>query len=142
MGTLEGGIPLVLLNNAMRATVGWLYAWKNVILIVMILVSILIYRPFCKYICPLGAIYSLFNPVSVLRYRVDMEKCVHCGACANVCKMGCDPVKNANSLECIRCGTCKNICPAQAIEYTVFSKPLHKKSGKKNCKIPETPGAK
>ena len=90
---------------------------------------------------PLGAIYSLFNPVSVLRYRVDMEKCVHCGACANVCKMGCDPVKNANSLECIRCGTCKNICPAHAIEYTVFSKPLHKKSGKKNCKIPETPGA-
>lgn len=127
VGTLEGGIPLVLLNDAMRATVGWLYAWKNVILIVTILVSILIYRPFCKYICPLGAIYSLFNPVSILRYRVDSEKCVNCGACAKACKMGCVPVKNANSLECIRCGKCKNICPTHAIEYCAVSKSMKKK---------------
>lgn len=127
VGTLEGGIPLVLLNDAMRATVGWLYAWKNVILIVTILVSILIYRPFCKYICPLGAIYSLFNPVSILRYRVDSEKCVNCGACAKACKMGCDPVKNANGLECIRCGKCKNICPTHAIEYCTVSKSMKKK---------------
>ena len=102
--------------------VGWLYAWKNVILIVTILISVIIYRPFCKYICPLGAIYSLFNPVSVFRYRVDFEKCIHCGACAKMCPMGCDPAKNANSLECIRCGKCKNICPTQAIRCTVFSK--------------------
>lgn len=122
VGTLEGGIPLVLMNKAMRATVGWLYAWKNVILIVTILISVIIYRPFCKYICPLGAIYSLFNPVSVFRYRVDFEKCIHCGACAKMCPMGCDPAKNANSLECIRCGKCKNICPTQAIRCTVFSK--------------------
>lgn len=127
VGTLEGGIPLVLLNDAMRATVGWLYTWKNVILIVTILVSILIYRPFCKYICPLGAIYSLFNPVSILRYHVDSEKCVNCGACAKACKMGCDPVKNANSLECIRCGKCKNVCPTHAIEYCAFSKSMNKK---------------
>lgn len=110
----------------MRATVGWLYAWKNVILIVTILVSILIYRPFCKYICPLGAIYSLFNPVSVLRYRIDSEKCVNCGACAKVCKMCCNPAKDANSLECIRCGKCKNVCPTNAIEYYIFSKSLNK----------------
>lgn len=135
VGTLEGGIPLVLLNDAMRATVGWLYTWKNVILIVTILVSILIYRPFCKYICPLGAIYSLFNPVSILRYRVDSEKCVNCGACAKACKMGCDPVKNANSLECIRCGKCKNICPTHAVEYCAVSKSLRKKIKHKEHKI-------
>lgn len=114
-------IPLVLLNKAMRATVGWLYAWKNVILVVTIVVSIMIYRPFCKYICPLGAIYSLFNPVSILRYRVDSEKCVSCGACAKVCKMGCDPVKNANSLECIRCGKCRAVCPTAAISDSLNS---------------------
>ena len=51
-GTLEGGIPLVLLNSAMRTAVGWLYAWKNVLLVVIVLLSVVIYRPFCKYICP------------------------------------------------------------------------------------------
>lgn len=115
VGTLEGGIPLVLANRAMRGALGWLYAWKTVILAVTIFLSILIYRPFCKYICPLGGIYSVFNPISVFRYRIDSEKCISCGACAKSCDMNCDPVKNPNGLECIRCGKCKKACPVGAI---------------------------
>ena len=114
-GTLEGGIPLVLLNSAMRTAVGWLYAWKNVLLVVIVLLSVVIYRPFCKYICPLGAVYSVFNPIAVFRYRVDKEACVHCGACAKACKMQVDPSETPNHPECIRCGSCKKICPTGAI---------------------------
>ena len=114
-GTLEGGIPLVLFNSAMRGAIGWLYAWKNILLIILILLSVLIYRPFCKYLCPLGAVYSVFNPLSVFRYRVDEEKCTGCGACARVCKMNCEPTKNANDPECIRCGLCKKVCPTNAV---------------------------
>ena len=102
-GTLEGGIPLVLLNKSMRSAVGWLYIWKNTILVITIILSIMIYRPFCKYICPLGAFYSVFNKVSVFRYRVDKEKCVHCGKCRNICQMEVDPTENPNSTECTRC---------------------------------------
>lgn len=115
-GTLEGGLPLVLLNKSMRGALGWLYAWKNFLLIVTILLSMAIYRPFCKYICPLGAIYSVFNPISIFRYRLDKEKCVHCGACAKACQMQVDPVENANHPECIRCGACKKSCPVKAIQ--------------------------
>ena len=114
-GTLEGGIPLVLLNSAMRTAVGWLYAWKNVFLVVIVLLSVVIYRPFCKYICPLGAVYSVFNPIAVFRYRVDKEACVHCGACAKACKMQVDPSETPNHPECIRCGSCKKVCPTGAI---------------------------
>lgn len=114
-GTLEGGIPLVLLNKSMRRAIGWLYVWKNVLLAVTVLLSILIYRPFCKYICPLGAIYSVFNPISVFKYRVDKNKCTQCGACAKVCKMQVNPSKTPNHPECIRCGQCKKICPTGAI---------------------------
>ena len=114
-GTLEGGIPLVLLNSAMRTAVGWLYAWKNVLLVVIVLLSVIIYRPFCKYICPLGAVYSVFNPIAVFRYRVDKEACVHCGACAKACKMQVDPSETPNHPECIRCGSCKKVCPMGAI---------------------------
>lgn len=114
-GTLEGGLPLVLLNKSMRSAIGWLYAWKNVLLAVTVFLSILIYRPFCKYICPLGAVYSVFNPISVFKYRVDGSKCTHCGACAKVCKMQLDPSKTPNHSECIRCGQCKKVCPTHAI---------------------------
>lgn len=114
-GTLEGGVLLVLLNRSMHDALGWLYAWKNLLLAVVVVLSVLIYRPFCKYLCPLGAVYSVFNPISVFRYRVDEEKCTGCGICADVCKMQVDPAKNANHPECIRCGVCKKACPQKAI---------------------------
>lgn len=114
-GTLEGGILLVLFNESMRSALGWLYVWKNVLLAVTVILSVLIYRPFCKYIFPLGAVYSLFNPVAVFRYRVDLEKCVDCGACRNVCDMQIDPVRQVNHPECIHCGQCKKVCGVHAI---------------------------
>lgn len=99
----------------MHSALGWLYVWKNVLLLITILLSVIIYRPFCKYICPLGAVYSVFNPIAVFRYRVDEEKCTGCGACAKVCKMQIDPVQEANHPECIHCGQCKKVCGAHAI---------------------------
>lgn len=115
VGMLEGGLPLVLKNESMRGAVGFLYAWKGTILALTILLSIIIYRPFCKYICPLGAVYSLFNPISLFKYRLDEDACVHCGACARACKMNVNPVENENSAECIRCGQCEKACPTGAI---------------------------
>lgn len=120
VGTLEGGIPLVLLNKSLHNAVGWLYTWKNIILAVTIILSVLIYRPFCRYICPLGAIYSVFNPISVFKYRVDKEKCTNCGACLRACKMQVNPVGNINNPECIRCGHCKSVCPEGAISSCVL----------------------
>lgn len=115
-GTFEAGIPLVFKNPALRSTIGFLYAWKMGILIASIIIAIIIYRPFCKYICPLGAIYSLFNPISLYRYEVNKDKCISCGKCKRVCKMNVDPTVNANDKECIRCGLCKSSCPTAAIE--------------------------
>ena len=122
-GTLEGGLPLVLLNKSMRSALGWLYIWKNVILVITIILSIMIYRPFCKYICPLGALYSIFNPVSLYKYRVDKDKCIKCGKCAKACQMIVDPVENSNSPECIRCGRCKKVCPTDAIQCGIRKTP-------------------
>lgn len=126
VGMLEGGIPLVLLNKTMRGAIGFLYYWKGLILALTILLSIIIYRPFCKYICPLGALYSIFNPISVFRYRLDHHKCINCGRCKKVCQMNIDPVQNCNHLECIRCGRCKNACPVNAIQFGINKPELEK----------------
>ena len=115
VGTLEGGIPLVLLDKAMRGATGFLFKWKLVILIITLLSSIIIYRPFCRYICPLGAIYGIFNKISFYRYTIDAEKCTRCGECQKICKLDIPVWKEPNSMDCIRCGDCKAGCKNNAI---------------------------
>ena len=56
VGTLEGGIPLVLLKESLRNTIGFLFYWKFAILIITVLLSMVVYRPFCKYLCPSGTL--------------------------------------------------------------------------------------
>ena len=115
VGTLEGGLPLVLLNNAMRGAAGFLFRWKLVILIITLLSSIIIYRPFCRYVCPLGAVYGLFNKTSLYRIKIDSEKCIGCGLCQKKCQLDIPVWQNPDSMDCIRCGECKTACPHNAI---------------------------
>lgn len=116
VGTLEGGIPLVLMNESLRSAIGFLFKWKVAILIAVLLFSIIIYRPFCRYICPLGAIYGIFNKISFVRYRVDKAKCTKCGLCQKKCELNIKVYENPNSMDCIRCGKCMESCPVKAIK--------------------------
>ena len=114
-GTLMAGIPLVAANEPLQAAVGTLFSWKILLLIVTVLLAIIVYRPFCKYICPLGAVYSMFNPFALYRYQVNEDKCTKCGKCQNICKMDIRVWEKPNSPECIRCGDCVAECPEHAI---------------------------
>lgn len=117
-GTLLAGIPLVILNPGLRAAIGFKFLWKIIVLLFIMALSIVYYRPFCKYLCPLGAVYGVFNPISFYRYQVDREACVECGACQKACGMDIKVWENPNSVECIRCGKCRTACPTHAITST------------------------
>ena len=116
-GILEGAIPLALVNTGIRSALGALFTWKAAVLAAVILLSVLFWRPFCKWLCPLGAFYALFNRVSLFQMQVNSHRCVSCGKCANVCPMDVDITQNANHAECIRCGRCIKACPTEAICY-------------------------
>ena len=112
MGTLQAGIPLVLANESLRAITGTLFQWRLIWLGIIILISIFIFRPFCRFLCPLGGIYSLFNRVALFGIKVNPHRCMECRACVDYCKL--DAYK-INDRECIRCGDCRTQCRHDAI---------------------------
>ena len=116
-GVLEGAIPLALVNSGIRAALGKLFTWKLCILLAVAVLSVLFYRPFCKWLCPLGAFYALFNKVSLLQMKVDDNACISCGKCVKVCSMDVDVTKTPDHAECIRCGKCVLACPTGAVRF-------------------------
>lgn len=116
-GVLEGAIPLALVNSGIRAALGGLFTWKLCILLAVAVLSVLFYRPFCKWLCPLGAFYALFNKVSLLQMKVDANACISCGKCVKVCSMDVDVTKTPDHAECIRCGKCVLACPTGAVRF-------------------------
>lgn len=120
-GTLAG-ILLAARDSMVRAQLGGIFLWKLFVLLWVVAACLVIYRPFCKYLCPLGAIYGLFNRFALYRTHLDTDKCIHCGACAAACRMCVDPSKTPNSAECIRCGDCARACPADALHMGVRRK--------------------
>lgn len=104
-GLLEAGIPQVLLNPQLPRLLGWLFVTKLAILAVTLVLSIFAKRPFCR-VCALGAIFSLGNPVSFMRLRVDKANCNRCDMCSRVCPMEIKPYERPQSTACIRCLEC------------------------------------
>ena len=123
-GTLMGGIPQLMINPGVLDAAGGIFVLKLGILLFILVLSIFVYRPFCRFLCPLGAIYGLFNRVSLYRYRLDASKCTGCKRCEAACKMNLRPTVQPNDSRCIRCGVCLSVCPEGALK--VGSRSFHK----------------
>ena len=94
-----------------------LFYWKFGVLLVILLVSVKIYRPFCQYLCPLGAIYGWFNRFSLVQIHWDKEKCISCGLCEKACPVALKVTEISRSPECIRCGECVASCPEKCLHF-------------------------
>lgn len=115
-GTIGGAIGLLINpgNEGMFGMLGPLFTWKFVLAISIVVSCVFIYRTFCRFLCPLGAIYGLFNKFSLFGIKLEKNKCINCGKCISVCKMD---IHHVGDIECINCGECISHCPTKAITY-------------------------
>lgn len=99
-----------------------------VLLGITVLGSILYDRFFCKYLCPMGAIYGIIGKLSPFKVVRNENLCIDCGACNRVCPMNIDVQHSTavTSAECINCSLCVLDCPkAGALENQFVRKTLH-----------------
>lgn len=86
-----------------------------VIFLVIIIASTVIYRPFCRFVCPFGALSSLLSWRSVYGVRRN-SSCVDCGRCEKVCPPR--VLRARAGSECYLCGRCLATCHKEALEYS------------------------
>ena len=115
-GILEGAIGLLshVDNAAELANLGPLFTWKFSLFVIFIVGSIFIFRFFCRFFCPLGALYGIFNRFAILGIRLEEDKCISCGKCTNICKVD---ISKVGDHECVNCGACVSSCPTEAISW-------------------------
>ena len=115
-GTIEGGLGLLSnkVNESYFSMLGPLFTWKFLLMISIVVSCVFIFRLFCRFICPLGALYGIFNKISLFGIKLDSAKCTECGLCKAHCKVD---IRHVGDQECISCGECIDVCPTQAISW-------------------------
>jgi polyferredoxin len=123
-GTLEAGLPMLMLRPSLQGNLGWLFLLKLSILIFFITWAVLASRPFCRTACPLGAFYALFSKVKMVKLTLDYARCTHCDVCHDVCPMGVRFNESPNDMECISCLACTKACKLNAITLEIGGVPV------------------
>ena len=115
-GTLEGGMTLLSykINDWGLAVLGPLFTWKFLLMVSILVGCVFIFRLFCRFLCPLGALYGLFNRFSIFGIKLNRDKCVDCNRCIAHCEMD---IHHVGDPECISCGECVAVCPTNAIQW-------------------------
>jgi len=115
-GTLEGAMGLLSnkVNEGYLRMLGPLFTWKFLLMVSILVACVFMFRFFCRFLCPLGALYGLFNKIALVGVKVDRSSCTDCGLCVGKCKMD---IRHVGDTECINCGECIPACPTKAISW-------------------------
>jgi len=112
VASLEASIPYLIMGVA---DVNPPFVIHMITLAITLIGMILIARFWCRYLCPMGALLSLFNRISLFRLKLDKTKCSGCAACSSACPMGIEPHTQYDNHNCIKCGRCVDGCHLGAL---------------------------
>ena len=121
-GALEAAVPNITTQAIAGDPIVWPNAIKLTILGVFAIAIFFVRRPWCRLLCPLGAIFAMFNKVSAVFLNLDSDSCTDCKACHKMCEYGGQPEKGVNTLNCVRCLECTNCKPGALKFETIFTK--------------------
>lgn len=93
-----------------------------IVLVLVMLLSMLYERAFCKYLCPLGAVNAILSRVPLFRIRREEATCISCAKCDRACPMNIEVSKadRVDSPECIACLECVTACPTPKSTLATF----------------------
>lgn len=117
-GALEAAVPHTVSQAIAGKEVVWPSAVKLTILALFLGSALVVWRPWCRLFCPLGALYTLCNRFSVLVLRFNADRCTDCRLCENMCRYGAYDDKQPAPSRCIRCLDCLR-CPGITMSTAV-----------------------
>lgn len=103
LGILPGGVLWSLLTKYRGGFVIVVFTISGILLVS----SIFVYRPWCRYVCPIGTLISASNRLSFLRMGRNPDACGECDACRVSCPQG---ISDPDSANCMRCLSCYSVC--------------------------------
>lgn len=127
-GMLESRLPDMIQAGLSGQAIPWPNAVKTTIFVIFIIAIFFTVRPWCRVLCPLGAIFSLFNRFSLVFLKLDVNACTDCKHCHRLCEYDSSPEQSPNSSACIRCFECTQCDPNALTVGTVFDKKVEKPS--------------
>lgn len=103
------------------------YAFGVAILLLIAIGAMFIERFFCRYLCPLGAVFAIISKLSLFKIKKPNEKCGKCRLCTNNCSMGL-PLYKKNAVrggECINCLKCVETCPRKNTNAAIVNEDVN-----------------
>lgn len=107
------------------------YTIGSIILALIIIGALFIERFFCRYLCPLGAIFAISSKIRIFDISKPRDKCGSCRICTNNCAMGISlyEVDRVKSGECINCLKCVSVCPRKNTQAAIVGENINPAMG-------------
>ncbi|MFW5782734.1 MAG: 4Fe-4S binding protein [Candidatus Muiribacteriaceae bacterium] len=113
-GFYLASLPLIAGDRSILDNISYFFYIKLFLSSVFFVAAVRISRPFCQYVCPVGAIFELMRPWSLLKIKVNNDTCISCDLCMKTCPMDIPIYKTTR--DCIQCGNCVKACPNGSIK--------------------------